>query len=623
MARRKYTLDQILDYTRAEGPRVVKRLGVILQIGEAESLVEILEGEGFSIDVYDFPAIRKVWQSARPDGVSYRHHATKQLIQTLAQKRGLDYKTFEGFRQLLPELKAVTFRQTPINDLGTTLQGMLHVYKSSPSAAVLDLVMNDDEFSEIRDKNLQPYDFPNVPQNTWMDKEGIPTQTARQATKQLIKTLAEQKGVDYKTFEGFRQLLPELTKNTFQQTQINEWGTKLGSMLYVYNHSPYAAIIDLIKNDDEFEEIRKRNLQPYDFLEAPQNTWMDKEGKPTQTARQATKQLIKTMAEVRGVDYKTFFGFRQLLPLLAKDDFKYMSINEWGTTLAGMLQHAYNDSPSAAVLDLVMTDPEFIEIRNRNLQPYDFLPAPHNTWIDQKGKPTQVARQATKQLLMTLAERKGVDYKTFKGFKQILPYLTAKTFSRTPINEWRTTLGGMLDSYNNIPSAAVLDLISIDDDFKDLRGIVTTEMLTAPVRTRVALAEVLYSDPTATNIELYQGNSVTYEGKVKSVENLYANDIFRGYQIVLEGIPTELVLSYRYTGKNEDNALQLGRKLSQMEGQHVVVGGRFVRKPVFGDSRVNVSYIGTEDFYAIVNHRKFGSLVMGNEPDKIIQPHFK
>jgi len=75
------------------------------------------------------------------------------------------------------------------------------------SSAVLDLINNDEEFEEIRRNNLQAYDFPVTPQNTWIDKEGKPTDTARNATKQLIKKLAEEKGVNYKIFKGFKEIL--------------------------------------------------------------------------------------------------------------------------------------------------------------------------------------------------------------------------------------------------------------------------------------------------------------------------------------------------------------------------------------------------------------------------------
>jgi len=91
-----------------------------------------------------------------------------------------------------------------------------------------------------------------------------------------------------------------------------------------------------------------------------------------------------------------------------------------------------------------------------------------NCWT-KKGKPTDTAREATKEFIKVLASEKGVDYRTKEGFKEILSDLIVDNFKKKPINDWDTTLGGMIQTYGNSPSSAVLDLIKHDKDFSKLR----------------------------------------------------------------------------------------------------------------------------------------------------------
>ena len=112
------------------------------------------------IEAYDFPKTMGIWKSQREDSVKYKHLATKKFIQTLADEKGVDYTTVEGFKEILPELTADSFRYKPINRWGTTLSGMIQkVYNNSPSATILDLLANDKEFTAIQDEGLEVYDF--------------------------------------------------------------------------------------------------------------------------------------------------------------------------------------------------------------------------------------------------------------------------------------------------------------------------------------------------------------------------------------------------------------------------------------------------------------------------------
>ncbi len=464
------SLEEMLQHVQWRGtPKSVVELGIRLKIEEAEELCALLAMEGIDVEPYDFPSTMYVWQIH--DGM-YRRKATKMLFTRLAEQEGVDYKTVEGFRQILPFLTQKTFKKEPINEWKTTLGGMIDIYEDSPSQPVLELIENDQEFLAIRQVGIKGYDFPDAPKHTWITKDGVPTTTARAAVKQLISCLGEHERTDYRTVNGFQKILPRLTVDSFKHVPINVWGTTLVGMLSnAYNDSPSAAVLDLLEHDDEFTEIKKVGLHPYDFPQAPQNTWVDTNGIPTNVARAATKKLIEALAKSKGIPYQTFTGFKQILPMLTEETFKNSPINVWGTTLVGMLSDAYNDSPSAAVLDLICHDEEFAEVRTRNLQLYDFPSKPQNTWIDKQGLPTTAARKVTKILLEKKAREKRINYTTIEGFTSLLAQFDYKTFRTEPINEWGTTLSGMLDcAYNNSLPLALRDLVDNDDNFRVVRG---------------------------------------------------------------------------------------------------------------------------------------------------------
>ena len=143
--------------------------------------------------------------------------ATKQLIVVLAARESADYRNVEGFKQILPYLTANTFREFPINVWRTTLNGVMHAYNNSPSAPVLHLINVDKDFASIKEAGLEPYDFPTAPNNMWVDKSGNPIDTARRATKQLIVALAAVRGLDYRTVEGFKNLLTRFHRSLLQK----------------------------------------------------------------------------------------------------------------------------------------------------------------------------------------------------------------------------------------------------------------------------------------------------------------------------------------------------------------------------------------------------------------------
>ncbi|MDP3734598.1 MAG: hypothetical protein Q8R37_05200 [Nanoarchaeota archaeon] len=363
MSKKKYSLEEILDYTRINGPQSIKKLGTHLNVEDAELLSLMLKDEGLVVEAYDFPGTYDIWKSQREDGIYYKHLATKKLIQVLADEKGVDYTTLEGFKELLPELTQKTFQNKQINYWETILSGMIQrAYNDSPSTAVLDLIAHDDNFAKIREEGLESYDFPHAPKNTWKDNNK-PSSCARQVTKKLIQVLAREKGVDYTTLEGFKELLPVLIHEMFENKRINYWGTTLNRMINsAYNNSPSAAVLDLVAHDDDFTKIREEDLESYDFPKAPHNIWNDND-KPSSCARQVTKKLIQVLAREKGVNYTTLEGFKELLPELIIETFRNKPLNSFGTTLGGMIQVADNNSPSAAVINLIKKDDEFKGLR--------------------------------------------------------------------------------------------------------------------------------------------------------------------------------------------------------------------------------------------------------------------
>jgi hypothetical protein len=134
----------------------------------------------------------------------------------------------------------------------------------------------------------------------------------------------------------------------------------------------------------------------------------------------------------------------------------------------GLLQPGYGCND--AVLETINTDRDFKLIRDAGLNLYDFKKSP--CWFDEHKNPTPLARQATKEFLRTMARRNDIDYTSPSGFRELIPALTAKAFSKVPINVWGTTLGGMLNrAYHCSPCDAVIDLVNNDDELVLIKNI--------------------------------------------------------------------------------------------------------------------------------------------------------
>jgi hypothetical protein len=234
----------------------------------------------------------------------------------------------------------------------------------------LALINFDSELALFRMDGQHPlhtYDFVQTPAYFWSDREGFPTNNARDVTKILIVKLSEKLHEDYRVFEGFYQILPWLTLDTFFNYPINEWDTTLEGMLSsAYDASPSAAVLDLIVHDPEFVQFRDGEyaLHAYDFIKAPMNTWIDKQGNPTDTARSATRQLIMALADLHNLDYMKLGDFRYLTwNFVSERIINHFQVNRWGTSFGAMFVDAYKNSSIRAIEDLIQNNEEFAYLR--------------------------------------------------------------------------------------------------------------------------------------------------------------------------------------------------------------------------------------------------------------------
>lgn len=374
--------------------------------------------------------------------------------------------------------------------LGAREQAILHALHTNPSpreviAALrfrLNLSSAEQLCATLRDHGveMQPYDFPNTI-GVWEGKHENGELLGHHAIRALLESLGRDAEVDVRTVPGFRAILPRLGKDIFAAYAINEWGTTLRGLFNSHGSSTSTAILDFIDHDPEFHAIR--TLRGYDFPAAPQSTWKTAAGKPSDLAREVTKIMLLLLAEDANADPKTFAGFKKVLPLVKNEVFHKRPINEWGTTLGGMLANAYGESASRAVCDLVEHDPDFAIIKQIGIKPRDFPNAPKCTWREKKtGEPTDDARELTGLILDRLAARLGADPSTIEGFAQILPHWGIRLFSEK-LNVWDTTGKTMLTrSYGGSPSGALFDLLEHDPRFALVleRGIDPLELKKAP-----------------------------------------------------------------------------------------------------------------------------------------------
>ncbi len=300
---------------------------------------------------YDFKHTPYLWVDG--DGIrnyELARHATHVLVQLLMEENDWDFIT------LVTRINQPLFQATKINRFNTTLCGMLNsIYRSTHSAAIIDLVMNDDRYADYRD--VQPYDFTKT-RNIWKARDGTKNYAlARKATHAHIQKLMHDKDWTF----------PELVKNidytTFATTPINRYGTTLRGMdLIVYDRSPGRAILDLVMNDDRYADYR--DLQLYDFGRMP-HIWNRKDGtKDYALARTATEAHVEYLLQQNSWDFPGYLtNIGQVL-------FRTHPINRYGAKLAGMAVAVY-DSHADAILDWMRNHPG--QLARQHREQYSWL----------------------------------------------------------------------------------------------------------------------------------------------------------------------------------------------------------------------------------------------------------
>ncbi len=197
-----------------------------------------------------------------------------------------------------------------------------------------------------RYRDLEPFDLKGT-LGLWKGPSGIRYQLARQSTKQLVRRMQERR-----PHLPLERILPGITHGIFCQTPISRYSTTLwGMLINVYGSSPYVALKDLIDHDEEFASYR--DLQPSDMVKAPQRTWASQTGKKDfARARRLTRAFLQAIGDglPAGRIEATLSGIemREILKT---------PISRYGTTLGGMLDQVYGNSPYLALKDLAQSDP--------------------------------------------------------------------------------------------------------------------------------------------------------------------------------------------------------------------------------------------------------------------------
>ncbi len=471
--------ERVLALTRHEGPRCVRSLGVKLNIDEASIVCQILSREGISIRPFDFPGTLGVWSARNEVGQYYYREATATLLEKFSSQiqsdslEQQDVRSVAGFKAVLGSLTYERMSKEPLNNWGTTLSGMMaRLFKNSPSACVLELIENDPSFSAIRDAGLKIWDFAQVPANFWKASDNQPGPNARRALRELIERIAEEENVSPYTVEGFRTLLPAFSRGDLFNRPINVWGTTLlGLAAECYSSSPSRAVLDLVENDPAFGAIKDAGLSSYDFEIVPRGTWQHSEVDLRAEARPLVVDLIFQIGKFAGVDPATPEGFKKILPVLIRWSVEQVSVNNFGLKLKRHIKKAYGDSASEAFFDAIENEPRLSLIKAKGIERSDLELAPANHWKTSAGIPTAAARQATKNLILTLAGTVKVDCFTVEGFRVLLPDLIQNNFNNVSYNYWGTTCNGMLQcAYDGSTARAVLDLIDHDSEFGEIRA---------------------------------------------------------------------------------------------------------------------------------------------------------
>lgn len=511
-------IEQALQITREEGPAALAKHKLRLQLPEAEAAVTVLNKEGIKVQPYDFPWTLGVWSGQDASGIPYKVLALREFYEALSTKVEADspWHTFKGIRSLLPHLTQDNFLNLKINEHGTTLRGMYqNNFKSKgAAAALLYSVENDPLLERIQKSKLDVKDIGAAPKHYWRDHNG-PTDKSRQMTEEVFALHAEKLGVDYKTKDGFRKILPHL--QDFSRVKLNGWGTTPTEMVAnAYAGSAAEAILNCIQHSKNLKLIREEGITAADLPLKPRGRWQDESGKPTAlaastiwrallsicasrmesdipavitdisanmspaefsrrsfnywgttpahalkaygnklgtalqaafaaahkdlaTPEQARECLLKGIKAVLGVEENaaiTSLLFRGLLRL-SPDRFK--SVGKEQDKFDSALSLFYNGDLQKALLDLVDKHKALVEVKRIGVKPYDFASLPLEVWRSKDGSASELAKSVMIDFTYYLAKQRSADLLTREGLNETLQGCTKEALSGLRINHWQTT----------------------------------------------------------------------------------------------------------------------------------------------------------------------------------------
>ncbi|MCB0328243.1 MAG: hypothetical protein KDD70_01230 [Bdellovibrionales bacterium] len=290
-----------------------------------------------------------------------------------------------------------------------------------------------------------------------------------------VRALAAQKEVVPTTVEGFKSILPEFSKDSIRTTPVTAQGSTSASVIdLAYGGSPAPAILDLVASHPDYRAIREVGLTSADFPTAPNGTWTDDREEPTRLTRDLVVRSIRVLAGRSPEDDAVWTAktFRLTIPKLTISRLRKTEVNIWGTTPAAAIRKAYGDSPSKAVLDAVMSYPEFKPIQTLGLTEFDLSATAKGLWSE-NGEPTAIARFGVRRLLETIAYSISpkLNPTSPEDFKEILPHFVRPNFSQ-PVGVWKRDLSAMMSTvYRNSPTRALQDLARHDREFAFLKDL--------------------------------------------------------------------------------------------------------------------------------------------------------
>lgn len=265
---------------------------------------------------------------------------------------------------------------------------------------------------------------------------------------------------------GLRKRIPGLGNNGFEKilVMVQENGPRaLREQGITLNLKEASSVCRVLRAENV-------DIQPFDFHRV-MGVWSQHDERGIPYTVLATRMLLNSLV-VRKVPTAQLspevvpspevpIHFKAILPDLSYSTFQTQSINQWNTTLGGMLRPNEGFTVFAAVKAVIEQDPQMGKVKALGLREWDFSKTPANFWVNENGKPSSEAREASGLVIEQIAALRGLNPGLATDFIQLLPYLTTDEFSLRPVNFWGTNFRGMLaNAYQDDLVATVSDYVN-------------------------------------------------------------------------------------------------------------------------------------------------------------------